>query len=108
MKRKICKTVALFCMPMLLGACSLFKPTLTGWSDDIQRGMTMEEVEKAMGSRPQFRRFDDLGEQWEYRRGPSIYNDDHVMVIDFRDGRVTGMYSFVEHRPPKTVVEEKK
>lgn len=106
--RNIWRTLALLCIPMLLGACSLLKPELTGWSDDIQPGMSMEEVQKAMGRRPHYRRFDELGEQWEYRKGPDIYNDDRVMVIDFRDGHVSSMNSFVEHRPPKPEVEVKK
>lgn len=70
---------------------------------DIQKGMSKEEITRLLG-KPDFRRFDNGGEQWEYLK-VSTFDYNRTIVIDFIDGRVSNMDSFnqVIHTPPVAV-----
>lgn len=58
----------------------------------IKQGMTPDEVAKVLGD-PNNRRFDNEGEQWEYKRmdSPNYYT---YIIIDFVNGRVVTMNTF--------------
>ena len=59
----------------------------------IQEGMTQQEVRKIMGT-PSYRRFDNMGEQWEYRTAKiGGYN---VAIIDFTNGNVSALNSYFD------------
>ncbi|MDE6162376.1 MAG: DUF4476 domain-containing protein [Bacteroides sp.] len=61
----------------------------------IQQGMTPLEVCNVFGAEPDFRRFDGNSEEWEYRRYSTSANAGwSIVLIQFTDGRVSGMDSF--------------
>ena len=59
----------------------------------VQQGMTPSEVRSIFGNEPELRRFDGGMEEWEYRRF-SAATGWSVILIQFVDGRVSGMDSF--------------
>lgn len=59
----------------------------------IHKGMTMDEV-LHLFNKPQYRRFNQEGEEWEYKI-TSLWNDDKMLVIQFEDQHVVGMDSYV-------------
>ena len=60
----------------------------------VQQGMTTEEIGQLLG-KPDFRRFDGSLEQWEYQSG-GIATSCKFLIIEFRNGKVTGMDSYNE------------
>lgn len=61
----------------------------------VQQGMTPLEVRNIFGGEPDYRRFDGNSEEWEYRRYSSAANVRwSIVLIQFTDGRVSGMDSF--------------
>lgn len=61
----------------------------------VQQGMTPNEVRSIFGTDPDFRRFDGGNEEWEYRRySPAGNAGWSIVLIQFTDGRVSGMDSF--------------
>lgn len=68
----------------------------------IHKGMTSKEVVAVLG-KPDYRRFDDLMEVWEFRRfmggvGPSI------VAVQFIDDQVTGLDTFEDLAPSSKVI----
>lgn len=56
--------------------------------------MSRQNVEKILG-KPDYRRFDGGGEEWEYHRISSVlYGNSIKIIVYFADGRVTGMDTF--------------
>lgn len=68
----------------------------------IQRGMSQEEVIHLLGE-PDFRRFDNGSEQWEYTKANMSIVTNMVIIIDFVDGVVTNMDSFNPNPTPPPV-----
>jgi hypothetical protein len=61
---------------------------------EVQQGMSRQNVEKILG-KPDYRRFDGGGEEWEYHRISSVlYGNSIKIIVYFADGRVTGMDTF--------------
>lgn len=59
----------------------------------IQRGMTKQEVIE-LCKKPLYQRFDDLGEEWEYRG--FVSNHWSVIVVSFENDRVVALDMFKE------------
>lgn len=76
---------------VLLSSCSGLR--LNTSLTKIQRGMTKEEVLE-LCKKPLYQRFDDLGEEWEYRGVVSYYWT--VVVVRFEDDRVVALNMFTE------------
>lgn len=66
----------------------------------INRGMTKDEVTNLLGS-PDYRRFNEKSEEWEYRRAIVPTTGNSVIIVYFSDNRVVGMDSFEDY-PPET------
>ncbi|MDR1518307.1 MAG: DUF4476 domain-containing protein [Dysgonamonadaceae bacterium] len=62
----------------------------------VEKGMSKDEVGKLLGT-PDYRRFNDELEEWEYRR--MITGGDAVVIVYFSGGRVAGMDSFEDNAP---------
>lgn len=75
----------------LLGSCGSL--TTGNALMKVQKGMSQEEVGHLMG-KPDFRRFDDRSEQWEYNSHNALKGTNAIILIDFTDGKVTNMDSF--------------
>lgn len=84
-----------FLLIMLL--CSSCYSSWIGFSGDrlmmIQHGMTQSEVKKILGE-PTFRRFDQVVEEWEFRK--VAVGGWSVAVIRFANGEVVGLESFLD------------
>lgn len=59
----------------------------------IQKGMTTEEVHNLMG-KPNFRRFNDMGEEWEYNKYNTKHNKIAVIIFFDNNKKVVAMDSF--------------
>jgi hypothetical protein len=110
MMKTIRKMALVGVLGVMLSSCaSLFNfNTVADNAARIQPGMTKDEVTDVMGRTPNFRRFSDGRDEWEYRT--LLNNDDYdVVVIDFYNGRVTSMDSFreVRHHYPQPNDEKK-
>lgn len=70
----------------------------------VQKGMSQEEVSHLLG-KPDYRRFDEQGEQWEYKKGGGINHYPSIILVDFTNGKVTNFDSFedIPHTPPIAV-----
>jgi hypothetical protein len=64
----------------------------------INQGMSKEQVISALG-KPDFRRFADNREEWEYNKGGIISNFLSVVIVVFEDGKVSSLDSFSEYLP---------
>lgn len=120
MKRFVfCVLMALACMPVLC-ACSAFSHAIHGRQEhlnQIRTGMTGEEVRELAGN-PDFKRFENDVEQWEYRKAFFYEGKSVTMLVDFVGGRVTAVNQFLPEElpvaepqvmvpvPPQTVVVE--
>ena len=99
-------TLALLAFMIGINSCA----SIIGSSKDImmsvQKGMTQKEVSSILG-KPQYRRFDQETEQWEYVKlvaGGNLSTVTTSIVIDFVNGRVVGMNSFnTAPHPPVAV-----
>ncbi len=62
----------------------------------VQKGMTKEDVKELFG-KPDFIRFDDYSDMWEYRRFILVEDGWSVVIISFDDRElVNGMDTFFE------------
>lgn len=73
-----------------ISGCGL---TTTSTIMKVQKGMSQEEVSQLLG-KPDFRRFDQGTEQWEYARTNISTSTRTVIIVDFIDGHVVNMDSF--------------
>lgn len=78
-------------MTIILSSCYALKSNTT--FAQIQRGMTKEEVLE-LCKKPLYQRFDDLGEEWEYRAVVSNYWS--VIIVNFENDRVVALNMFKE------------
>lgn len=101
MKKKTCLPLVLLFSLLICSCSSLFNfSSLPERAYDIEKGMTKQEVSSRLG-KPQYRRFNDDVEQWEYRVREAVTNSDNVVVVSFVDGYVTAMDSFKQYAPPQ-------
>lgn len=82
-----------------LSSCSL---TTSSTIMKVQKGMSQQEVTHLLG-KPDFRRFDQGTEQWEYTKTNMSTATSTVIIIDFIDGQVANMDSFNGEVPPPPV-----
>lgn len=69
---------------------------------NLHEGMTQEEVVATLG-KPEFRRFNNGTEQWEYHK-THIGGEKTVIVLDFQDRKVIALDSYDGTFPPVTAV----
>lgn len=81
----------LLLMTIMLSSCYALKSNTT--FAQIQRGMTKEEVIQ-LCKKPLYQRFDDFGEEWEYRAVVSNYWS--VIIVNFENDRVVALNMFKE------------
>lgn len=98
------KNLSLFVMlTMMLSSCGvLLCPPIQERAQGIKAGMTSQEVRNILGSNF-YLSFHDNSETWEYRTNP-LYHDYSVIKIEFKEGQVVRMDSYMEVTP---VIEEK-
>ncbi|MBP1616922.1 MAG: hypothetical protein H6Q14_749 [Bacteroidetes bacterium] len=63
----------------------------------IEKGMSKEQVLSILG-KPDYRRFDNAFEKWEYNPTFSV----NVMVVTFENGKVSALDSFAQKLPAQT------
>jgi len=85
------KTLLILLVCSVMTSCSSLFTAANSSLMQVQRGMTKNEVISLMGN-PDFRRFNNMNEQWEYLR--YINGNSMVVVIDFADDKVFSMDSF--------------
>lgn len=87
----------------LTSCSSLFYDLRSDVLQNIQKGMSKQEVSKLLGE-PQFRRFDRDFDEWEYSKCISG-NGYTTIIVSFEDGKVVGMDSFAtyDNRPVQSV-----
>ena len=90
MKKNI---VSLLLILFLCISCSSLGFVTSKSLQDIQNGMTPQEVSSVMRGGPDYRRFVNGREQWEYRRY-NTNNERIIVLINFYDGHVVGLDSF--------------
>lgn len=93
--RRIRQIVTVATLVLALTSCVSFHH-IAKHAQDIEAGMTKEEVKRIMG-RADYRSFSGDSESWEYRKSQGC--DYGVIVVHFINGRVTTMESFLEMRP---------
>ena len=82
--------ILFFTLWVILGSCSTYYVS-NKQVMEVQQGMSRQNVEKILG-KPDYRRFDGGGEEWEYHRISSVlYGNSIKIIVYFADGRVTGM-----------------
>lgn len=59
----------------------------------IEKGMTKKEVVSLLGE-PDFRRFDEQMEEWEYKKINALTSETTIVIVDFINERVSNMNSF--------------
>lgn len=91
MKKNIASLLLILCL--CVSCSSLGFVTSRSLQNNIQKGMTPQEVSLAMKGGPDYRRFEDGREQWEYRRY-NTNNERIIILINFYDGHVVGLDSF--------------
>ncbi|OJU52797.1 MAG: hypothetical protein BGN96_10240 [Bacteroidales bacterium 45-6] len=91
---KISKLFLTLCIVVsTLSSCT----TMRSFNDklfSIEKGMSKEQVLSILG-KPDYRRFDNAFEEWEYNPTFSV----NVMVVTFENGRVSSLDSFAQKLP---------
>lgn len=64
----------------------------------VRKGMSQSEVKHALGT-PEYRRFNQGIEQWEYLHQNLLTGQQKVIIVDFADGEVVNMDSFNADQP---------
>lgn len=92
MKNTIGKMIVAAIFLIGLSACSM-RTLVQGKQvlNQVHSGMTAEEVTRLLGQ-PDYRRFNQEVEEWEYRKWLS--GSDAVVLVSFENGRVVSMDSF--------------
>ena len=98
--KRVKETLAIFLLSLVLGSCGSLMDNNILLS--IHKGMTQEEVTKLLG-RPDYRRFDEQGEQWEYRKGEGLGRYGTTILIDFKNSLVSNLDSFESVPTPPAV-----
>lgn len=92
--KKVYFILTLLLVVLCSGCCSSWSLFSTQQPMDIQKGMSLEEVQAAFG-KPSFRSFHDNVERWEFRR--SLATGWSVTRVYFVDGKVDEMEAYFEH-----------
>ncbi|WP_071147300.1 outer membrane protein assembly factor BamE domain-containing protein [Bacteroides ihuae] len=85
-------SILFFSFLFLLSSCATMK-SLDDKMMKITEGMSQKEVKEIFGA-PNFRRFDNGREEWEYSY-TTVITDTKIFLIRFESGRVVGMDTFV-------------
>lgn len=92
------QTLAVLVASIVLSSCGSMMGSSSGLMK-IQKGMVHDEVSQILG-KPDFRRFDENGEQWEYTKTNPFTGYNTQIIVDFTDGRVSNMNSFDSNSYP--------
>lgn len=103
MKKQVFIALSLVACSLFLSGCA----SLTGSSaiTKIEKGMSKKEIVKLLGE-PDFRRFDDQYEEWEYKKENVLTQETKIIIVDFVNDRVSHMNSFsgdIHPHPPVVV-----
>ena len=85
-------TIGLLLLLVISSSCSIMNSITNNQLMNIQKGMTPEQVTAVLKRAPDYRRFDNGAEEWEYRGYKG--NEYSALIVWFVDGRVDGMDSF--------------
>jgi hypothetical protein len=90
------KSIIIFSLffSLFFSSCGMMKSSVSDLMQNVQVGMTKQDVQNLFKGKPDFRRFEDNKEEWSYRRYSILNNDYTVIIIRFLDGKVIGMDSF--------------
>ena len=80
----ICSVVLCSCGSYMTGKSAVMK---------IEKGMTKKEIVSLLGD-PDFRRFDEQYEEWEYKKVNPLTAETTIIIVDFIHERVSNMNSF--------------
>lgn len=102
--KKVRLTCAAWGICALLSSCGT-SLTLQGSKQfmKVKPGMTQEEVTSILGT-PTHHRFTDNIEQWEYEKTHALSGQTNIIIVDFADGKVTGLNTFDNTMPPRPEV----
>lgn len=98
MKRLSITIASLLLLLVIVSSCGSMTIVSKKKLMDIQQGMTQQEIKTLLGS-PDYRRFGEVFEEWEYQRLDESLNWTVVMVF-FTDGLVAGMDTYPLPTPP--------
>ncbi len=98
MKKILSILILSFLLSCVLPSCSvLLAPRDVMMS--VHRGQSKVEILQMLG-RPDFRRFNEVGEEWEYHRS-SLDNNVVVFIVAFEHGKVVRLDNFELETPPQ-------
>lgn len=93
--KKLIKSIVMVIITMCVMASCVTTRDASMNIMSIRKGMTMDEIYKLF-DKPDCRRFNKEGEEWEYRN-QDLWNAQYkVITVQFENQRVVGMDSFVE------------
>ena len=73
--------ILFFTLWVILGSCSTYYVS-NKQVMEVQQGMSRQNVEKILG-KPDYRRFDGGGEEWEYHRISSVlYGNSYILQME--------------------------
>lgn len=103
--RRLKQTLLALAICALVSSCGGLTTTSTVMQ--IQKGMSQEEVTHLLG-KPDYRRFDQGSEQWEYHKTNMTIgaNTNMTIIIDFINNQVTNMDSFDDTVPAAPIATE--
>lgn len=101
MKRLSITIASLLLLLLIVSSCGSMKIVSKKQLMDIQPGTTQQEIKTLLGS-PDYRRFGEAFEEWEYQRLDESLNWAVVLVF-FTDGLVTGMDTYPLPTPSSQV-----
>lgn len=80
-------------LAVMCSSCSVFLGINGDILNKLHKGMSKQEVSDLLGQ-PEFRRFDQDWEEWEFKKHLSSSSDVTIIVVRFEDDRVISMDSF--------------
>lgn len=92
MKLKAVIYLVLFTGAIFLCSCGSYK-TAKEAILKIEKGMSKREITNLLGN-PDYRRFDNESEQWEYIKEDPLSGTKTIILVDFVNDRVSNMNSF--------------
>lgn len=103
--RRLKQTLLALVICALVSSCGGLTTTSTVMQ--IQKGMSQEEVTHLLG-KPDYRRFDQGSEQWEYHKTNMTIgaSTNMTIIIDFINNQVTNMDSFDDTVPTAPIATE--
>lgn len=78
--------ILFFTLWVILGSCSTYYVS-NKQVMEVQQGMSRQNVEKILG-KPDYRRFDGGGEEWEYHRISSVLYGNSMYILQMEELRV--------------------